>query len=60
MDAIVRASAVYSFLLLVFRLARKRSVGQITTFDAVLLLIISKAVQQALIDTDTSITKPSS
>ncbi len=56
MDSIARACAVYFFLLLVFRIAGKRSLAQITTFDAVLLLIISEAVQQALIDSDTSMT----
>lgn len=56
MNSIVRAAAVYLFLLVVFRLAGKRTLSQITTFDAVLLLIISEAIQQAMIDTDNSIT----
>jgi uncharacterized membrane protein YcaP (DUF421 family) len=55
-DAIIRALAVYGFLLVVFRITGKRSLAQITTFDAVLLLIISEAVQQALIDSDESMT----
>lgn len=54
MDSVFRALAVYGFLLLVFRITGKRSLAQITTFDAVLLLIISEAVQQALIDSDES------
>lgn len=54
MDAVLRAAAVYAFLLLVLRLAGKRTLAQITTFDFVLLLIISEAVQQALIDDDNS------
>ena len=56
MNSILRAAAVYLFLLVVFRLAGKRTLSQITTFDAVLLLIISEAIQQAMIDTDNSIT----
>lgn len=56
MDSIIRALAVYGFLLVVFRITGKRSLAQITTFDAVLLLIISEAVQQALIDGDESMT----
>jgi uncharacterized membrane protein YcaP (DUF421 family) len=56
MDSIARGFAVYFFLLVLFRVAGKRSLGQITTFDAVLLLIISEAVQQALINNDTSMT----
>jgi uncharacterized membrane protein YcaP (DUF421 family) len=54
MDSVLRALAVYAVLLLVFRIAGKRSLAQITTFDAVLLLIISEAVQQALVDGDES------
>ncbi len=56
MDSVIRAVVVYFVLLLLFRLAGKRSLGDITTFDAVLLLIISEAVQQALIDGDESMT----
>ena len=56
MDSILRALAVYAFLLVVFRITGKRSLAQITTFDAVLLLIVSEAVQQALIDGDESMT----
>jgi uncharacterized membrane protein YcaP (DUF421 family) len=55
-NSILRAAAVYLFLLVVFRLAGKRTLSQITTFDAILLLIISEAIQQALIDTDNSMT----
>ena len=56
MSSILRAAAVYLFLLLVFRLAGKRTLNQITTFDAVLLLIISEAIQQAMLDNDNSVT----
>lgn len=56
MDSIIRAVVVYGVLLLIFRIAGKRSLSQITTFDFVLLLIIAEAIQQALIDTDNSMT----
>lgn len=56
MNSVIRATAVYLFLLLLFRLAGNRSVAQITAFDFVLLLIISEAIQQALITDDYSIT----
>jgi uncharacterized membrane protein YcaP (DUF421 family) len=56
MEAIVRAAAIYLLLLILFRLAGKRSISQITTFDFVLLLIISEATQQAMITNDFSIT----
>ncbi len=56
MDSILRALAVYLFLVVLFRISGKRTLSKVTTFDAVLLLIISEAVQQALIDTDNSMT----
>ena len=56
MDSVLRGLAVYVFLLVVFRAAGKRSVAEITTCDFVLLLIISEAVQEALIDGDKSMT----
>jgi uncharacterized membrane protein YcaP (DUF421 family) len=43
MDAVIRASGVYVFLIVLFRIAGKRSLAEITTFDFVLLLIISEA-----------------
>ena len=56
MDSLIRAAVVYLFLLLVFRIAGRRTLSETTTFDFVLLLIISEAVQQALIDDDYSMT----
>ncbi len=56
MLSIARGLATYFFILLIFRIAGKRSLAEITTFDAVLLLIISEATQQALIDGDESMT----
>lgn len=56
MDSVIRAAAVYFILLVVFRLAGNRSIGQITAFDFILLLIISEAIQQALITRDYSLT----
>ena len=56
MNSILRALAIYLFLLLVFRLLGKRSLNQMTTFDFILLLIISEATQQALMGDDYSLT----
>ena len=56
MDSVIRAAAIYFLLLVVFRLAGNRSIGQITAFDFVLLLIISEAIQQAMITDDYSMT----
>jgi uncharacterized membrane protein YcaP (DUF421 family) len=55
MNSVLRAAAIYGFLLLIFRITGKRSLAQITTFDFVLLLIIGEATQQALLGDDFSI-----
>jgi len=54
--SVIRALAVYFVLLLLFRLAGKRSLAQVTTFDLVLTLIVSEAIQQAMLDSDSSMT----
>ena len=56
MDAILRAFLIYGILLLLFRILGKRSLGEVTTFDFVLLLIIGEATQQALLGDDFSVT----
>lgn len=57
MNPVIRAAVIYFFLLVVFRLAGKRSFSQLTSFDFVLLLIIAEAIQQGLIGDDFSITQ---
>jgi uncharacterized membrane protein YcaP (DUF421 family) len=56
---VLRAAAIYGFLLLIFRISGKRSLAQITTFDFVLLLIIGEATQQALLGEDFSVVNAS-
>ena len=56
MESVVRAAVIYAVLLIVFRISGKRSVGQLTTFDFVLLLIISEAIQNGLVGESYSIT----
>ncbi len=56
MDMVLRALAIYLFLLLIFRLSGSRTMAQTTPFDLVLLLIIAEAVQQALLGDDFSVT----
>ena len=56
MDSIIRALVVYIMLLIIFRIAGKRALSQNTTFDLVLALVISEAIQQALLDSDPSLT----
>lgn len=55
MDSVVRAAAVYLILLVIMRIAGKRTLAQVTTFDFILLLIIGEATQQALLGEDFSI-----
>ena len=54
MFSVLRGVLVYFFLLVIFRISGKRTISQITTFDFVLLLIISEVVQQAMIANDNS------
>ncbi|WP_207434163.1 DUF421 domain-containing protein [Sabulibacter ruber] len=57
MESIVlRALIVYVLVFIILRMAGKRTLGEMTAFDLVLLLIISEAVQNALVDDDKSIT----
>ena len=56
MESVLRGVAVYGILLVIFRLTGKRSLGQITTFDFILLLIISEAIQNAMVGTGHSVT----
>ena len=56
MDNVIRGAATYVFVWLILRIAGKRSLAEITSFDFVLLLIISETTQAALIDKDNSMT----
>lgn len=56
MDSVLRAAAVYVFLLIIVRAAGRRTLGEMTAFDFVLLLIISEAIQNAMIGDDYSLT----
>ena len=51
-----RTLIVYLALLLALRLAGKREIGQITTFDLVVILLVANAVQNAMVGPDTSLT----
>lgn len=56
MDMLVRGAALYFLVWLLFRLSGRRTTAQMTTFDFVLVLIISEATQEALLDDDSSFT----
>jgi uncharacterized membrane protein YcaP (DUF421 family) len=55
MNPVIRGLAVYLFVYIIFRILGKRSLAEITTFDFVLLLIISETTTDALIGEDYSL-----
>jgi len=55
LDVALRTSVVYLALLVGLRLTGTRQLGQMSTFDLVLLLIIANAVQNAMVGPDTSL-----
>lgn len=55
-SVVVRTLVVYLALLLGLRVAGKRELGQMTAFDLVVILVISNAVQNAMVGPDTSLT----
>ncbi len=55
LDKAIRTLAVYVFLLVGLRLAGKRELGQLNPFDLVVLLLLSNAVQNAIIGNDNSL-----
>ncbi|SCZ23175.1 MULTISPECIES: DUF421 domain-containing protein [unclassified Pseudomonas] len=56
MDSVLRAAVMYAALMVLFKIAGRRSLAEITTFDFVLLMIIGEATQQALLGDDFSMT----
>lgn len=56
MEMVLRALAIYLILMVVFKIAGRRTLLQMTSFDLILLLIISEATQQALLGNDFSVT----
>lgn len=56
MDSVLRAAAIYLVLIILFKIAGRRSLAELTTFDLVLLIVIGEATQQALLGDDFSLT----
>ena len=52
---VLRAAAVYVVLLVLIRLSGKRTMGQFTPFDMLLIVLLGNAVQNALLGKDTSL-----
>jgi uncharacterized membrane protein YcaP (DUF421 family) len=55
LEKVLRTIAVYLFLVLALRLAGKRELAQLNSFDLVVLLLLSNTVQNAIIGPDNSL-----
>jgi uncharacterized membrane protein YcaP (DUF421 family) len=55
-EKVLRAILVYTFLIIAFRLAGKRELGQSNTLDLAVLLLVANAVQNGVIGLDNSVT----
>jgi uncharacterized membrane protein YcaP (DUF421 family) len=56
MDSILRAICIYFLLLVLLRITGRRVLGELTTFDFVLTLIMSETIQNSLVGEDISMT----
>jgi uncharacterized membrane protein YcaP (DUF421 family) len=54
-DIALRSLSIYAFMLVAIRLSGKKELSQLNTTDVVLILLISNAVQNAMVGTDTSL-----
>lgn len=55
LDIIFRSVSVYLFMMIAIRLTGKKELSQLNTTDVVLILLISNAVQNAMVGTDSSL-----
>ena len=55
LEKTIRTIAVYAAIALLLRLAGKRDLAQLNTFDLVVMLLLSNVVQNAVIGNDTSL-----
>ncbi|MBC7616407.1 MAG: DUF421 domain-containing protein [Pedobacter sp.] len=55
LDISLRSLAVYAFMLIAIRLTGKKEFSQLNTIDVVLILLISNAVQNAMVGNNTSL-----
>jgi len=54
-EFLVRAVVVYGFLLVILRVGGKRQLGQLSSFDFVLILVVSNALQNSMNGGDNSL-----
>jgi len=55
LDIIVRSAAVYFFMMIALRITGKKQLSQLNTTDVILILLISNAVQNAMVGNNTSL-----
>ncbi|SFN45887.1 Protein of unknown function [Algoriella xinjiangensis] len=55
LDIIIRCISVYFFMLIALRIFGKQDLSQLNTADVILILLISNAVQNAMVGTDSSL-----
>src|SRR5258708_24718843 len=55
-EKILRTVLVYALIALLFRLSGKRGLANLSTFDFVVVFLLSNVVQNAIIGNDTSLT----
>jgi uncharacterized membrane protein YcaP (DUF421 family) len=55
-ELILRAAIIYAFVFVLLRMLGKKHVGEMAPFDLVILLILSEAVQNALVADEKSVT----
>nr|WP_294786677.1 YetF domain-containing protein [uncultured Flavobacterium sp.] len=56
LDVVLRSTAVYFFMTIALRVFGKKELSQLNTADVILILLISNAVQNAMVGPDTSLT----
>lgn len=54
-ELILRGTLIYIFMFVIMRFWGKKHLGELTAFDFILLLFMSEAVQNSLVDDDKSI-----
>ncbi len=55
LDIIIRSASVYFFMVIALRVFGKKELSQLNTADVILILLISNAVQNAMVGNDTTL-----
>ena len=55
LDVTIRSAVVYFFMVIALRVFGKKELSQLNTSDVILILLISNAVQNAMVGSDTSL-----